>query len=174
MTGWQFSFTLTYWHIWKQFRLMHLREPVKLFKRYMMSLPGLPWYGSKRCWWLRTRWFPLNWALIQHFNSRMKSCISAELEAPQIATSKGFINLILHQTKCQFQMLIWQVVSFHPNLVKVKVKISSYFTSCAKLWSTTVVGAKLYIILVFLFRKQWFKSSWEAYSNIKRNSTNTV
>lgn len=64
-------------------------------------------------------------------------------------------------------MLIWQVVSWS---VKVKVNIQSYFTSCTKLWGTSVVGAKLYRLLVLLFRTQWLKASWEGYSYIKRNT----
>lgn len=146
------SLTLTYWYIWKQFRdhrLMHLWQPVKWFKRYVTSQPGLLWCGSKRCWWLRSRWFPLNWALMQHFNNIMKSCISAELETPQIAKS----SLIWYFIKQSVNSRCWFGKWSHSILtwsLKVKVNIWSYFTSYAKLLGTCAVAAKLYRFLIFL------------------------
>lgn len=116
---WEFSVTYSDLLIYRKVvqRRMHLWQPLKILKRYVMHQSGLLWCGRKRCWWLRTRWFPPNWALTQHFNNWMKNCILAEVESPQIAISKVFINLILHQTKCLLQMLICWVVSCHPNLV---------------------------------------------------------
>ena len=140
---------------------MNLWQSVKWFKRYMMAQPGLLLRDSKRGWWLRTRWFPLNWALTQQFNNTMKSCILAELETPQMAMSKVFINLILHQKSVNSRS--WFGKWAHSNLtwsVKVKVNIWSSFTSYAKLLGTSAVGAKLYRLLVFLFRAQWFKATW--------------